>query len=201
MGEDESSAKRRKSSDGLAISSLPLATPSSPLSLQVAIGNRAGRVGVAHASSREVPDAVSKARRAARRALVEVRAAAGGTLEHMVEGRHGAARVVLRPAREGTGILAGAGVRAILELAGIRNALGKQMRSFNPWNNACATVEALGALVDPDELARMRGMAVKEFRDAVPPAKPRLPRARDRASASAWFARLWDGSAAAEAAA
>jgi small subunit ribosomal protein S5 len=127
----------------------------------VVIGDEVDRVGVGYGKAREVPLAISKAVDDAKKNLFAV-PRKGTTITHEVIGRHGAARVLLRPASEGTGVIAGGGVRAVLELAGIRDILAKSLGNPNPINLLKATVIALQTLKRPEEVAATRGKRVSE---------------------------------------
>jgi small subunit ribosomal protein S5 len=128
----------------------------------VVIGDEVDRVGVGYGKAREVPLAITKAVDDAKKNLFTV-PKRGTTITHETIGQFDAARVLLRPASEGTGVIAGGGVRAVLELAGIRNVLAKSLGTTNPINMAKATVAALQGLRRPDEVARSRGKAVHEI--------------------------------------
>ena len=125
----------------------------------VVIGDEVDRVGVGYGKAREVPLAITKAVDDAKKNLFTV-PKHGSTITHGALGEFGAARVLLRPASEGTGVIAGGGVRAVLELAGIRDVLAKSLGTTNPINMAKATVEALKSLRRPEEVARTRGVEV-----------------------------------------
>jgi small subunit ribosomal protein S5 len=127
----------------------------------VVIGDEVDRVGVGYGKAREVPLAISKAVDDAKKNLFAV-PRKGTTITHEVIGRHGAARVLLRPASEGTGVIAGGGVRAVLELAGIRDILAKSLGNPNPINLLKATVIALQTLKRPEDVAATRGKHVSE---------------------------------------
>jgi small subunit ribosomal protein S5 len=125
----------------------------------VVIGDEVDRVGVGYGKAREVPLAITKAVEDAKKNLFAV-PKHGTTITHESLGRFGAARVLLRPASEGTGVIAGGGVRAVLELAGIHDILAKSLGTTNPINMAKATVDALKRLRRPEEVAQARGLAL-----------------------------------------
>jgi small subunit ribosomal protein S5 len=127
----------------------------------VVIGDEVDRVGVGYGKAREVPLAISKAVDDAKKNLFQV-PKKGTTITHAVTGRSDAARVLLRPASEGTGVIAGGGVRAVLELAGIRDILAKSLGNPNPVNLLKATVNGLRSLRRPEEVAQMRGKVVQD---------------------------------------
>jgi len=127
----------------------------------VVIGDEVDRVGVGYGKAREVPLAISKAVDDAKKNLFTV-PKHRTTITHEVLGRSDAARVLLRPASEGTGVIAGGGVRAILELAGIRDILAKSLGTTNPINMAKATVNGLRNLRRPEDVARIRGKTIAE---------------------------------------
>jgi small subunit ribosomal protein S5 len=145
----------------------------------VVIGDEHDRVGVGYGKAREVPLAITKAVDDAKKNLFTV-PKHGTTITHEVLGRFDAARVLLRPASEGTGVIAGGGVRAVLELAGIRDILAKSLGTTNPINMAKATVAALQQLRRPEEVARARGKTVAEILPV-----PRAERESDAAEAVA----------------
>jgi small subunit ribosomal protein S5 len=128
----------------------------------VVIGDEVDRVGVGYGKAREVPLAITKAVDDAKKNLFTV-PKKGTTITHEVLGKFDAARVMLRPASEGTGVIAGGGVRAVLELAGIRDILAKSLGTTNPINMAKATVDALKSLRRPEDVARARGKTVYEI--------------------------------------
>ena len=128
----------------------------------VVIGDEVDRVGVGYGKAREVPLAITKAVDDAKKNLFTV-PKHGTTITHEILGRFGAARVFLRPASEGTGVIAGGGVRAVLELAGIRDVLAKSLGTTNPINMARATVAALKGLRRPEDVARARGKTISEI--------------------------------------
>jgi small subunit ribosomal protein S5 len=127
----------------------------------VVVGDERSHVGVGYGKANEVPVAIQKGVEKARRNLFKV-SMHGATITHEVTGVHGAARVFLKPASEGTGVIAGGGVRAVLELAGIRDVLSKSLGSQNPINLVKATIEGLQSLRDPKEVAELRGLTIAE---------------------------------------
>lgn len=128
----------------------------------VVVGDQAGRVGVGYGKAREVPMAIQKGVEEAKKNFFRV-PMAGTTITHTVVGEWGAAKVLLRPAAPGTGVIAGGGVRAILECAGVRDVLGKSLGSPNAINVVRATVDALKKLRDPDEVSRLRGLPAEKI--------------------------------------
>ena len=128
----------------------------------VVIGDEVDRVGVGYGKAREVPLAISKAVDDAKKNLFSV-PHHGQTITHEVLGRFGAARVLLRPASPGTGVIAGGSMRAVLELAGIHDILTKCLGTTNPINVVMATVSALKSLRTAEQVAAMRGKTVKEL--------------------------------------
>mmetsp|Transcript_7627 Transcript_7627/g.20808 ORF Transcript_7627/g.20808 Transcript_7627/m.20808 type:complete len:230 (-) Transcript_7627:91-780(-) len=129
----------------------------------VVVGNENGTVGVGCASAKEVVMAVQKAAVDAKRNLVTVPLSKSSSFPHRFDGVFGAARVMLRPAAEGTGVIAGGAVRSVLELAGVKNGFGKQLGSDNALNNAKATVEGLKAMRTFKDVARERGLPLEHF--------------------------------------
>src|SRR5947208_7795792 len=127
----------------------------------VVIGDEVDRVGVGYGKAREVPLAIPKAVEDAKKNMFTV-PKHGSTITHEVLGRFDAARVMLRPASEGTGVIAGGGVRAVLELGGVRNVLAKSLGTTNPINMAKATVAALKDLRRPEDVAQIRGKQISE---------------------------------------
>jgi small subunit ribosomal protein S5 len=145
----------------------------------VVIGDEVDRVGLGYGKAREVPLAISKAVEDARKNLFTV-PKHGQTITHEIVGRFDAARVVLRPASEGTGVIAGGGTRAVLELAGIRDVLAKSLGTTNPINMCRATVDGLKRLVRPEDVALLRGKTIAE----VLPVKRRQPEAEEASAAT-----------------
>ena len=127
----------------------------------VVVGDEVDRVGVGYGKAREVPLAITKAVEDAKKNLFTI-PKHGTTITHEVLGTFDAARVLLRPASEGTGVIAGGGVRAVLELGGVRNVLAKSLGTTNPINMARATVDGLRNLRRPEDVARARGKTVAE---------------------------------------
>jgi small subunit ribosomal protein S5 len=134
----------------------------------VAVGDEVDRVGVGYGKAREVPLAITKAVEDAKKNIFTV-PKHNTTITHGTIGRFDAARVMLRPASEGTGVIAGGGVRAVLELAGIHDILAKSLGTTNPINMAKATVNALKSLRRPEDVARIRGKSIAEV---LPPRSP-----------------------------
>ena len=132
----------------------------------VVVGDGEGRVGVGYGKAKEVPSAIQKGIEAARRSMFTI-PMAGTTIIHEVVGRQGASRVLLKPASPGTGVIAGAAVRQILEAAGVRDALGKSLGSPTHLNVAKAAVNALRSQMRPEEVAAARGKTPEEV---TPPA-------------------------------
>lgn len=126
------------------------------------VGDGDGRVGMGKGKSKEVPVAVQKAMDEARRKLVNINLNKG-TLHHTVIGRHGAAKVYMQPASEGTGIIAGGAMRAVFEAVGVHNVLAKCIGSSNPYNVVRATLNGLQAVNSPSEVASKRGLSIEEI--------------------------------------
>jgi len=128
----------------------------------VVVGDGDGRVGMGKGKAREVPVSVQKAMEEARRGMFKV-SLKNGTLHHAVTGRHGAAVVLMQPASEGTGIIAGGPMRAVFEVMGVTNVLAKCFGSTNPYNVVRATLQGLKAMNTPAEIAAKRGKSVDEI--------------------------------------
>lgn len=128
----------------------------------VVVGDGNGRVGFGTGKSKEVPLAIQKAMEAARRNMIEVKLK-DGTLQYPLMGRHGAARVHMQPASEGTGIIAGGAMRAIFEVVGVHNVLAKCIGTNNPINVVRATLNGLAGMNDAEYVAAKRGKTVEEI--------------------------------------
>jgi small subunit ribosomal protein S5 len=129
----------------------------------VVVGDGGGRVGYGLGKANEVPEAIRKAIEGAKKSLLTV-PIVDGTIPFEVHGHFGAGHVLLRPATDGTGVIAGGGVRAVVELAGVRNVLTKCIGSNNPHNMVKAAMQALRALRMPEEIAALRGKSLEEIR-------------------------------------
>ena len=132
----------------------------------VTVGDRQGRVGVAMGKANLVPDAITKAIEKAKRAMVTI-SLADTTIPHEVMGRYGKGRVFLKPASKGTGVIAGGAVRAILEVAGVKDVLTKSLGSDSPHNVAKATLQGLLDLRDPAEVCKSRGLTREELQERM----------------------------------
>ena len=126
------------------------------------VGDGQGRVGFGYGKAREVPIAIQKAMQAARKNMIRVHLT-NETLQYARTGQHGATRVYMQPASEGTGIIAGGAMRAVFECAGVRNVLAKSYGSRNPINVVRATIGALSAIHAPKAIAAKRGKKIKEI--------------------------------------
>ena len=127
------------------------------------VGDGNGRVGLGYGKAREVPLAIQKAMEKARRDMKQV-TLDDGTLQYPLKGRHGAARVYMQPASEGTGIIAGGGMRAVFEAVGVRNVLAKIIGTNNPINVVRATINGLSTMQSPESVAAKRGKSVAEIK-------------------------------------
>lgn len=128
----------------------------------VVVGDENGSVGYGLGKAKEVPQAIKKGIEKAKKSMIHVNLK-GSTIPHSTLGRYGAGRVLLKPASDGTGVIAGGPVRAVVQSAGIHNILTKSLGSTNPHNVVKATFDALSQLKEPSQVARLRGMAVEEM--------------------------------------
>ena len=126
------------------------------------VGDGKGRVGYGRGKAREVPVAIQKAMEAARRNMVKVQLV-NGTLQYPIRAAHGASKVYMQPASEGTGVIAGGAMRSVLEIAGVQNVLAKCYGSTNPANVVRATYNGLRDMVSPEDVAAKRGKSVEEI--------------------------------------
>ena len=126
------------------------------------VGDGNGRVGFGYGKAREVPAAIQKAMEAARRNMITVELD-GTTLQYAIKARHGASKVYMQPASDGTGVIAGGAMRAVFEMAGVHNVLAKCYGSTNPVNVVRATFNGLKAMNSPEEIAAKRGKTVEEI--------------------------------------
>jgi small subunit ribosomal protein S5 len=126
------------------------------------VGDGSGRVGFGYGKAREVPAAIQKAMEKARRNMVTI-ALNEGTLHHAVKGRHTGSKVYMQPAAEGTGIIAGGAMRAVLEVVGVHNVLAKAYGSTNPINVVRATIDGLSGMKSPEMVAAKRGLTVESI--------------------------------------
>ena len=139
----------------------------------VVVGDQKGRVGFGKGKAKEVPEAIRKATEQAKRQMIRVPLREGRTLHHDMEGRHGAGKVVMRTAPEGTGIIAGGPMRAVFEMLGIKDVVSKSIGSQNPYNMIRATIDGLKKEQSPRAVAQRRGKKVADIlpkRDAAPEA-------------------------------
>jgi small subunit ribosomal protein S5 len=138
----------------------------------VAVGDESSVVGIGYGKAREVPLAIQKGVEDARKSLIRI-PKYGQTIPHKIIGRFGAGHVVLRPASPGTGVIAGGGVRAVLELGGIRDVLAKSIGTQNPVNLVKATMDGLENLRRPEDVAKLRGLSVRQVLGIKEPAEAR----------------------------
>jgi small subunit ribosomal protein S5 len=137
----------------------------------VVVGDQKGRVGFGKGKAREVPEAIRKATEQAKRQMIRVPLREGRTLHHDMEGRHGAGKVVMRTAPQGTGIIAGGPMRAVFEMLGIQDVVAKSLGSQNPYNMIRATIDGLKLSQSPRQVASRRGKKVADIlpkRDDAP---------------------------------
>jgi len=129
----------------------------------VVVGDGKGRVGFGNGKAREVPEAIRKATEAAKKNMIRVPLREGRTLHHDIRGRHGAGKVLLRTAEQGTGIIAGGPMRAVFEALGVQDVVTKSLGSANPYNMVRATFDALTRQNSPRQIAAMRGKKVGDI--------------------------------------
>ncbi len=144
----------------------------------VVVGDQKGRVGFGKGKAKEVPEAIRKATEQAKRQMIRVQLREGRTLHHDMEGRHGAGKVVMRTAPEGTGIIAGGPMRAVFEMLGIKDVVSKSIGSQNPYNMIRATMDGLKKESSPRSVAQRRGKKVADI----------LPKREDNVESSAQVA-------------
>lgn len=149
----------------------------------VVVGDQKGRVGFGKGKAKEVPEAIRKATEQAKRKIIRVPLREGRTLHHDIEGRHGAGKVVMRTAPEGTGIIAGGPMRAVFEMLGVKDVVSKSTGSQNPYNMIRATIDGLQREQSPRNVAARRGKKVADIlpkRDEAPaPAAEAAPAEAD----------------------
>jgi len=138
----------------------------------VVVGDQKGRVGFGKGKAKEVPEAIRKATEQAKRQMVRIPLKEGRTLHHDIEGRHGAGKVVMRTAPEGTGIIAGGPMRAVFEMLGIKDVVSKSIGSQNPYNMIRATLDGLKKEASPRSVAQRRGKKVADILGAKAEAAP-----------------------------
>lgn len=131
----------------------------------VVVGDSEGTVGIGKGKATEVPEAIRKAIEHAKKTLLNF-PIKDGTIPYRVIGRFGSGTVVINPAVKGTGIIAGGAVRALLEVAGVRNVVAKSLRSHNPFNSVKATLDGLASLKDPASVMKLRGKGEEEHQEA-----------------------------------
>ncbi|WP_300033884.1 30S ribosomal protein S5 [uncultured Roseobacter sp.] len=144
----------------------------------VVVGDQKGRVGFGKGKAKEVPEAIRKATEQAKRQMIRVQLREGRTLHHDMEGRHGAGKVVMRTAPEGTGIIAGGPMRAVFEMLGVKDVVSKSIGSQNPYNMIRATMDGLKKESSPRSVAQRRGKKVADI----------LPKREDAVDTSAQVA-------------
>jgi small subunit ribosomal protein S5 len=129
----------------------------------VVVGDQKGRVGFGKGKAKEVPEAIRKATEQAKRKMIRVPLREGRTLHHDIEGRHGAGKVVMRTAPQGTGIIAGGPMRAVFEMLGVQDVVAKSIGSQNPYNMIRATLDGLSKEASPRSVAQRRGKKVADI--------------------------------------
>lgn len=132
-------------------------------SATVVVGDRNGKVGLGTGKAAEIPDAIKKAIQDANKNIIQIPLIDGRTISHETIGTSGAARVILKPAKAGTGIIAGGSVRAVLELAGVRDIVSKALGARTKLNMAQAAINGLKSIKTPEEVAKLRGKTVEEI--------------------------------------
>ena len=146
----------------------------------VVVGDQKGRVGFGKGKAKEVPEAIRKATEQAKRQMIRVPLREGRTLHHDMEGRHGAGKVVMRTAPEGTGIIAGGPMRAVFEMLGVKDVVSKSLGSQNPYNMIRATIDGLQKESSPRMVAQRRGKKVADILGkGEAPAKDDAPASAD----------------------
>ena len=128
----------------------------------VVVGNQAGKIGIAHAKAKQVPDAIKKATEVAKRNLVQIPLKEGRTLHHDVKGKNGSGKVFLRSAPAGTGIIAGGPIRSVCEVLGIQDVVAKSLGSANPHNVLKACIDGLKSQSSPKLIAAIRGKKISD---------------------------------------
>ena len=128
----------------------------------VVVGDEDGRVGVGLGKATEIPEAIRKGKEDAKKNMIYIEKTENDSIHHEIIGRFGAAKVLLKPAPAGTGVIAGGATRAVLELAGVRNIVAKSIGSNNKHNVVAATIEGLRSLKTPGQVARLRGITEEE---------------------------------------
>jgi len=149
----------------------------------VVVGDQKGRVGFGKGKAKEVPEAIRKATEQAKTRLIRVPLKEGRTLHHDIEGRHGAGKVVMRTAPQGTGIIAGGPMRAVFEMLGVQDVVSKSIGSANPYNMIRATIEGLKKEASPRSVAQRRGKKVADILRSEPKAAPADEAAAETADA------------------
>lgn len=127
------------------------------------VGDGNGKIGFGRGKAREVPAAIQKAMEQARRNMIQVDLKDGHTLQHPINSRHGASKIFMKPASQGTGIIAGGAMRSVFEVVGVQNVLAKSIGSTNPINIVRATIRGLGEMVSPESVASKRGKSVADI--------------------------------------
>lgn len=134
----------------------------------IVAGNKRGLIGVGTGKASEVSEAIKKAKRRAKKSLIKIQMTKNATIPHFVKGKFGGAEVLILPAKEGTGVIAGGAVRSVLELSGLKNVLAKQLGSDNLLNNARATLKGFEQLRSTNQYASLRGISVEKLIERIP---------------------------------